>query len=555
MPKKKSSTRRNNQRNLKTVSTSDLCDSQATPQVIKELCFRWRTFLEGIFAGADVEQDFERLSNTLREFAIRHGIKDYHAIDELYRFLDRTELNRSTGNREPNAKWRYEKWLADTLVVSGSHSRNQAPLKEKELRARAEAVVNQLEARVSMVGRQSDVSAGGKSGRRAEMIPKLSSRKEKLAKDAQRISKKRRVAVRKPARKPAHANDILIYLDMKGSTILSRSEGEKVINKMMKHLIKELKSYGISPKNYKWAEGDSLRITCTQGQAKRFLGYLKRGFEVSGSHFDIEKFRIFLDQGVFNIHGYDPSLSGIGKLLKKYQYIVIWKTRHLFGDKFLSKAFPNYRNSYLWTKERVSWGEGKSKSEMAKVCKTSEPVKPSKRKRGVAKKGKTNMRNIPLKVPALITSYFRILSGESGSFASSSEGPWGKPVHCKPIHRSWEDAQRSIQGARWVWIKEKPTDKEAKRGQVVWHSLSFDISQSQIKTASLTLCVDDFVNLYVNGKYLERFGGTWQPITVDIRPHLNIGVNNILMEIENSAQTNGTGLSNPSGIIYRLDVH
>ena len=150
---------------------------------------------------------------------------------------------------------------------------------------------------------------------------------------------------------------------------------------------------------------------------------------------------------------------------------------------------------------------------------------------------------------------FPILSGINGVFAYSPDGPWQRPVICSPIHGAWDAALQSIQGAKWVWIKEKPSDKEAQEGQFVWHRLSFTIARQQIGAATLTLWVDDFVKLLINGKFVRKISMPDNLVTVDIKSYLRPGDNVMLMEIENSASPQASGTSNPTGIIYRLDVH
>jgi hypothetical protein len=150
--------------------------------------------------------------------------------------------------------------------------------------------------------------------------------------------------------------------------------------------------------------------------------------------------------------------------------------------------------------------------------------------------------------PDVLPSEFPILSGMEGEFAPERNGPWTKSVLCNPVHHRWN----FIQGAKWVWIRERPTDEEAQRGQTVWHRLIFTVATTQVRTARLTFYVDDFATLYINEKLAKE--RSRNKVEVDITEYLQSGRNEMLVQIENSPIRESTGVSNPSGIIYRLDV-
>ena len=148
----------------------------------------------------------------------------------------------------------------------------------------------------------------------------------------------------------------------------------------------------------------------------------------------------------------------------------------------------------------------------------------------------------------------RIFSGTAGGFSENREGPWSAPVPCNPIHGSWG----SLEGAQWVWLRERPTDVDAKTGQTVWHQLTFDIpaSPEQLRIGRVQLMVDDVAHLHVNGNLVGEYQGLNRVSEVDIAGHLRRGENLIQMQVDNNnpGSPDSTGTSNPTGIIYLLDV-
>jgi hypothetical protein len=146
-----------------------------------------------------------------------------------------------------------------------------------------------------------------------------------------------------------------------------------------------------------------------------------------------------------------------------------------------------------------------------------------------------------------------IYSGTAGKFSYSPNGPWQPPVECKPTYPNWE----KIEGAKWVWIKEKPTDEEARAGQTVWHNLSFNLNiKTKPNKAELKLAVDDLVEISINGLILTTVSLEQKVKQMDISDRIGLGINKILMKIVNRKGIipNETSLTNPTGIIYRLDI-
>jgi len=145
-----------------------------------------------------------------------------------------------------------------------------------------------------------------------------------------------------------------------------------------------------------------------------------------------------------------------------------------------------------------------------------------------------------------------ILSGEAGEFSHTGDGPWKPPVLCEPLHPAWQ----VIEGAKWVWIKDRPTDQEAQQGQTVWHRLSFQLPQSTpwLCNAKMPLMVDDYVEIRINGKHARKITMDEGVAVLDVAAFLRPGSNAIEMQIQNKPYPAETGLSNPTGIIYRLDI-
>jgi hypothetical protein len=145
-------------------------------------------------------------------------------------------------------------------------------------------------------------------------------------------------------------------------------------------------------------------------------------------------------------------------------------------------------------------------------------------------------------------------SGQSGGFSGNRDGPWQEVVECDPLYHSW----KPIEGAKWIWIKQKPTDQEAQREQSVWHRLEFWLLRSTrgIGAATLTVMVDDYVDVYANGQLVAQdLKQSHVPTTVHLAPFLHTGKNVILMKITNAkGKEDATGEENPAGIIYALRV-
>ena len=145
-------------------------------------------------------------------------------------------------------------------------------------------------------------------------------------------------------------------------------------------------------------------------------------------------------------------------------------------------------------------------------------------------------------------------SGQTGGFSGNRDGPYDDHIECEPLHPAW----KPIAGAKWIWKTKKPSDQDAQRGQTLWHRLDFWLLRSSHSAASatLTLMVDDSVNVYVNGQLVaENIRSSQVPTTVYFAPFLRRWNNVIHMEITNDPDKEGaTGEENPAGIVYALRV-
>lgn len=146
----------------------------------------------------------------------------------------------------------------------------------------------------------------------------------------------------------------------------------------------------------------------------------------------------------------------------------------------------------------------------------------------------------------------KLFSGELGYFSHSPNGPWGKPVECKPLYPTWP----KIEGAKWVWIRERPSDQEAQQGQTVYHKIIFSLSlrPGQISVANLVIAVDDVVVIKINSQSVHRVLVGDGVVVLPIAKCLCEGDNTVEMEIQNLPMPGRTGLDNPSGIIYHFEI-
>jgi hypothetical protein len=145
-------------------------------------------------------------------------------------------------------------------------------------------------------------------------------------------------------------------------------------------------------------------------------------------------------------------------------------------------------------------------------------------------------------------------SGQTGGFSDNRDGPYDDPIECEPLSPTWKPIPR----AKWIWKTKRPSDQEAQRGQTLWHRLDFWLLRSShsVASATLTLMVDDSVNVYVNGQLVaENIRSFHVPTTVYLAPFLRRWNNVIHMEITNDpGQEGATGEDNPAGIVYVLRV-
>jgi len=159
-------------------------------------------------------------------------------------------------------------------------------------------------------------------------------------------------------------------------------------------------------------------------------------------------------------------------------------------------------------------------------------------------------------IPLLLRYEYTVtkFSGQTGGFSGNRDGPYDDPIECDPLHPGW----KPIPAAKWIWKTKRPSDQEAQRGQTLWHRLDFWLFRSShsLVSATLTLMVDDSVNVYVNGQLVaDNVRSLQVPTTVYLTPFLRRWNNVVHMEITNDPGWEGaTGEDNPAGIIYALRV-
>jgi len=143
-----------------------------------------------------------------------------------------------------------------------------------------------------------------------------------------------------------------------------------------------------------------------------------------------------------------------------------------------------------------------------------------------------------------------IFSGEVGEFSEHPYRRWSRSVACE----HYPDWPR-MPPAKWLWIRDKPTNEEARAGQEVRHRREFWLLRDPetVRLAKLRLRVDDVADVFVNREYLGRFRG-WELHEVDIANCLRRGKNRLFMGILNDAIMGSTGDSNPSGVVYDVKI-
>lgn len=146
-----------------------------------------------------------------------------------------------------------------------------------------------------------------------------------------------------------------------------------------------------------------------------------------------------------------------------------------------------------------------------------------------------------------------VFSGEVGEF-SEFGGPWSRSVACDHYH-DWP----RMAPAKWIWIRDKPTNEEARAGQEVRHRRAFWLLRDPevVRVAKLRLRVDDVAHVFVNSNALgdsEGYRGYGELHEVDIAKCLIRGKNELMIDILNDDIEGSTGGSNPSGVVYDVKI-
>lgn len=144
-----------------------------------------------------------------------------------------------------------------------------------------------------------------------------------------------------------------------------------------------------------------------------------------------------------------------------------------------------------------------------------------------------------------------VFSGEVGEFSDPPYHRWSRSVACE----HYPDWPR-MPPAKWIWIRDKPTNEEALAGQEVTHLREFWLLRDPetVRLAKLRLRVDDEAHVCLNSEPLGDFRGYGELHEVDIANYLKRGKNELCMRILNDAISESTGDSNPSGVVYDVKI-
>lgn len=151
------------------------------------------------------------------------------------------------------------------------------------------------------------------------------------------------------------------------------------------------------------------------------------------------------------------------------------------------------------------------------------------------------------------------LSGSQyDEFRETTSDPWQPAVvYAKPWRVNWREQAKDLIacGAKWIWIRDRVTDDEAKKGCRVFHKRDFEVHEGfspESSRAEIVLCIDDEAIISVNQKQLGTYIHRDQKI--DLTPHLKRGTNTLAMELSNHAHPQDTPEQNPTGVIYKLTI-
>lgn len=143
-------------------------------------------------------------------------------------------------------------------------------------------------------------------------------------------------------------------------------------------------------------------------------------------------------------------------------------------------------------------------------------------------------------------------------FRETASDPWQHAVvYAEPWRRNWQETAKDLIdcGAKWIWIRERVTDDEAKNGCTVFHKRDFKVHgvfSPKSSNAEIVLCIDDEAIISVNQKELGTYKH-WNK-KIDLTPHLKLGINTLAMELLNNPHPQDTPEKNPTGVIYKLTI-
>ncbi len=132
---------------------------------------------------------------------------------------------------------------------------------------------------------------------------------------------------------------------------------------------------------------------------------------------------------------------------------------------------------------------------------------------------------------------------------------YGLAIETYDGHESWTD---NVEGATWIWASEYVPEPEESESHTFTETFTVDTPTS----ALLDIAGDNTYKVYVNDiLVLDRslidnnFMDHTMKTDVDILSALNpTGENTIRFEVTNLAQDGGNAMSNPAGVLFRLEI-
>jgi hypothetical protein len=146
------------------------------------------------------------------------------------------------------------------------------------------------------------------------------------------------------------------------------------------------------------------------------------------------------------------------------------------------------------------------------------------------------------------------------------EAGWGgpNPVVAAWVHPGWT-SDVTIPGATWISTAEYVEDAINDSWRLFHDEFMIDASAFNI-TGTVTATADNAEEVYLNSTFVGNDGPVddtgyrdtyeWRTeIDYDLTPYLNAGTNELEFIVRNYAQSGGTDQSNPTGLIYEVNIN